>query len=93
MFLEVPDVSALMAGGAPPGASASSRCVGLEVRGESAAGENYGSTFLMLDAHFEDGQGNKSVVPAVCKRLPPTEYLRDTFNVNVSFPKEVRSAA
>ncbi|XP_034235336.1 uncharacterized protein LOC117641804 [Thrips palmi] len=85
MFLEVPDVAALLAASAPP----SSRCVGLEVRGETAAGENYGSTFLMLNAHFEDKQGNKSTVPAVCKRLPPTEYLRDTFNVDVSFPKEV----
>lgn len=85
MFLEVPDVAALLAAGSP----SSSRCVGLEVRGETAAGDNYGSTFLMLTAHFEDDQGNRTTVPAVCKRLPPTEYLRDVFNVDVSFPKEI----
>ena len=93
MFLEVRDVARLLAGA--PGARGA-RCVGLEVESESAAGENYGSTFLTVRAHFHDDSqpdhspDAKFTLPAVCKKLPPTQYLRDTFNVHVSFPKEVR---
>ncbi|KAE8749406.1 EcKinase 10 [Frankliniella occidentalis] len=87
MILDVRDVDELLAG--CPARPAGTRCVGLEVQGESAAGENYGSTFLIVNALFQDGKGVTTKVPAVCKRLPPTEYLRSVFNVNVSHPKEV----
>lgn len=92
MLLEVRDIGALLAG-APVVRGA--RCVGLEVEGEVAAGENYGSTFLMLQAHFNDDSqpadspDRKFSVAVVCKRLPPTQYMREVFNVDVSFPKEV----
>lgn len=89
MFLEVSDVSALMTGAGTAVDSPTARCLGLAVRGETAAGENYGSTFLMADAHYQDGDKGVFTVPVVCKRLPPTEYLQKTFNVDVSFPKEV----
>ncbi|KAK3928875.1 Alpha/beta hydrolase domain-containing protein aho-3 [Frankliniella fusca] len=87
MLVDVKDVEGLLAG--CPARPEGSRCVGLEVKGESAAGENYGSTFLIVDAVFQDGAGATTRVPAVCKRLPPSEYLREVFNVKVSHPKEV----
>lgn len=87
-LLEVPDLALLLAD-SPACRDSGARCTALRVEGETAAGENYGSTFLKVQAVFEDDRGGEFKRAVVAKRLPPTEYLRKVFNVNVSFPKEV----
>lgn len=90
MLLDVRDVEGLLAVSPVRRRRPAARCVGLEVQGESAAGENFGSTFLKVAARFRDeDRGEEFTEAVVCKQLPPTQYLREVFNVKVSFPKEV----
>ncbi|XP_018321103.1 uncharacterized protein LOC108734168 [Agrilus planipennis] len=56
----------------------------------TSAGENFGSLMLGLTLVLKDIKTNKEEkVDAVAKMIPTNELIREIFNVNVSFRKEV----
>ncbi|XP_018319787.1 uncharacterized protein LOC108733202 [Agrilus planipennis] len=53
-------------------------------------GENYGSLVLDVKIFIENEETCKDeVLNVVAKMLPPNEFLKEAFNVNITFKKEV----
>lgn len=52
------------------------------------AGENYGSLMLALDVTIEDSDNSQEVHSMVAKLSPPNEWIKQMFNIPVTFKKE-----
>jgi hypothetical protein len=53
-------------------------------------GDNYGSTILAAELTIQQGYGEKTL-PLVVKLVPPSEFLRDVFDIEITFTKEVNA--
>lgn len=56
----------------------------------TSPGENYGSVMLKLDITLKDEKnGTKEELHTVAKMIPAQDFLRDMFNIQVSFKHEI----
>ncbi|XP_069696151.1 uncharacterized protein [Periplaneta americana] len=61
-----------------------------ETRPLTQPGENYGSTILAAELNIQHGN-KESTLHLVVKLVPPSEFLRETFDIEVTFNKEVNA--
>ncbi|KAK7791707.1 hypothetical protein R5R35_000282 [Gryllus longicercus] len=57
-------------------------------RNATAAGENYGSSLFLLTVNILNNNVHQ-IHHIIAKLLPPTQFLREVFNVDVTFEKEI----
>ena len=63
-----------------------------KTEGLTKPGDNYGGTILSVEVTCIQEDVRRKV-SLVAKLMPPSEFLRDAFNIKVTFNKEVRSYA
>ncbi|XP_021916489.1 uncharacterized protein LOC110828250 isoform X1 [Zootermopsis nevadensis] len=53
-------------------------------------GDNYGSTILAAELTIQQGH-EQNTLPLVVKLVPPSEFLREAFDIGITFNKEVNA--
>jgi thiamine kinase-like enzyme len=62
-----------------------------KVRDLTQRGDNYSSTMLAVDAILQQNSGTPRSLSLVAKLLPPTKFLCEVINIDVTFRKEVNA--
>lgn len=62
-----------------------------KVRNLTQRGDNYSSTMLAVDAILQQNSETPSSISLVAKLLPPTKFLREVINIDVTFRKEINA--